>query len=147
MTAINIATIGSQTAAAGFSLKLTNQTLVDTQTTPTNSVVSVFLDLDGDFRGTNVAGSVFAPADEWIFSKTGFTASDYEMRLTVQSGDGPTSGDTVGSWLVLSSNRSFVLTQAVVGFASGVWLIEVGLAGTSSALASCTVTVDVEEEV
>lgn len=66
-----------------------------------------------------------------------------EIRLTVQSGDGPDSGPGTGVWIDLTSpfsgSREWLLTGPPV--ASGVWLIEIrDSGGVVRAAAEYTVT-------
>jgi hypothetical protein len=72
------------------------------------------LESDGDVMSDS---TIFGPVDEgdWITPKAN-APSDYEARATLNSGT-MTSG-TTGSWLALTSNRSWTLTQATVGAAN-----------------------------
>ena len=130
----------------GFVLKLSNDTVDDVVNTPSNATAGVHTDSDGDFRGTGNTNS-FTPAAEWISPKSGFDPADFEVRLTVSSGDAPTGGSSVGSWLVLSTNRSWTLTTVGPSTLSGNWLVEIGDVGTSTAIVSATITVGAQENV
>lgn len=98
------------------------------------------LESDGDVvTATTPGGSV--DAGDWIDPKAS-APSDYEVRATLNAGT-LTSG-TTGSWLVLSSNRSWTLTQAAVGAATQVDLTIEIRKGSGATLASATVTLDAE---
>lgn len=124
---------------------LSNQTTTDLTIDPTNSDLTVFTDNDGDFRGNGNLIS-FNPAGEWLADKPG-DAAEYEVRLTVSSGVSPNSGSAVGSWLNLGTNRSWTRTRSTVGVDDGVWLIEIGFEGTSSAIDSSSVTIQCNVDV
>jgi hypothetical protein len=98
------------------------------------------LESDGDVvRATTPLGS--SDIGDWIDPKAS-APSDYEVRATLNSGT-LTSG-TTGSWLALTSNRSWTLTQATVGAADQVDLTIEIRKGSGATLASATVTLDAE---
>lgn len=101
------------------------------------------LESDGDVvRETTPLGS--ADIGDWIDPKAN-APSDYEVQATLNSGT-LTSG-TTGSWLALTSNRSWTLTQAIVGSATTVDLTIEIRKGSGATLASATVTLDAERTV
>jgi hypothetical protein len=98
------------------------------------------LESDGDIvRVTTPLGS--ADIGDWISPKAS-APSNYEVLATLNSGT-LTSG-TTGSWLALTSNRSWTLTRAIVGAADTVNLTIQIRKGSGSTLASATVTLDAE---
>ena len=98
------------------------------------------LESDGDVvTATTPGGSI--DAGDWIDPKAN-APSDYEVRATLNSGT-LTSG-TTGSWLALTSNRSWTLTQVTVGVATQVDLTIEIRKGSGATLASATVTLDAE---
>lgn len=98
------------------------------------------LESDGDvMTATTPGGSV--DAGDWIDPKAS-APSDYECRATLDAGT--VSSGTTGSWLALTSNRSWTLQQVTVGAATQVSLtIEIRKA-SGATLASATVTLDAE---
>ena len=98
------------------------------------------LESDGDVVSDS---TIFGPVDEgdWITPKAN-APSDYEVQATLNAGT-LTSG-TTGSWLALTSNRSWTLTQATVGAADQVDLTIEIRKGSGATLASATVTLDAE---
>jgi len=98
------------------------------------------LESDGDVvTATTDGGSV--DAGDWIDPKAA-APSDYEVQATLNAGT-LTSG-TTGSWLALSSNRSWTLTRATVGTATQVDLTIEIRRGSGAVLASANVTLDAE---
>lgn len=98
------------------------------------------LESDGDVvTATTPGGSV--DAGDWIDPKAS-APSDYEVRATLNSGT-LTSG-TTGSWLALTSNRSWTLTRVVIGAATQVDLTIEIRKGSGATLASASVTLDAE---
>ena len=98
------------------------------------------LESDGDVvRATTPLGS--SDIGDWIDPKAS-APSDYEVQATLNSGT-LTSG-TTGSWLALTSNRSWTLTRATVGAADQVNLTIEIRKGSGATLASATVTLDAE---
>lgn len=98
------------------------------------------LESDGDVvTATTPLGS--SDIGDWIDPKAN-APSDYEVQATLNAGT-LTSG-TTGSWLALTSNRSWTLTQVTVGVAIQVDLTIEIRKGSGATLASATVTLDAE---
>ena len=99
------------------------------------------LESDGDVVSDS---TIFGPVDEgdWITPKAN-APSDYEVQATLNAGT-LTSG-TTGSWLALTSNRSWTLTQATVGAATQVDLTIEIRKGSGATLASATITLEAEQ--
>lgn len=71
--------------------------------------------------------------DEW-YDPNGSPDTTYYIRATLYSGASPTSGDTVGSILALSSDREWVWSRSSVGIAQGTLLIEIFDDGSGTTL-------------
>lgn len=110
-------------------------TVQDETFQPTTATASFTLNSDGTYSSV---GSLFAPSGTWQ-TGTG-TGSSYEARLTVTSGS--FSSGTTGSWLVLSTNRTWTNTRSgSPGSATGTGTLEIRDAVTLSVLTSSTLTV------
>ena len=100
------------------------------------------LESDGDVvTATTSGGSV--DAGDWIDPKAS-APSDYEVKATLNSGTLNGSSSATGSWLALTSNRSWGVTQVVVGVATQVDLTIEIRKGSGATLASANVTLDAE---
>jgi hypothetical protein len=98
------------------------------------------LESDGDVvTATTDGGSV--DAGDWISPKAA-APSDYEVQATLVGGT--LSTGTTGSWLALTSNRSWTLQRVTVGAADQVDLTIEIRKGSGATLASATVTLDAE---
>ena len=100
-----------------------------TATSPSSATCRYTLESDGDSNEGGLAG-------KWLIGST--SGSLYEAKVTVTSGS--LSAGTTGSWLALSSNRTWSVIRSSLGTSTCTFTIEVGLAGTSTALDSATVT-------
>jgi hypothetical protein len=98
------------------------------------------LESDGDVMSATTGGGSVDQGD-WISPKAS-APSDYEVQATLVSGT--LSTGTTGSWLALSSNRSWTLTRVVVGVADQVELTIEIRKGSGATLATATVTLDAE---
>lgn len=100
------------------------------------------LESDGDvISATTPGGSV--DEGDWIDPKAS-APSDYEVKATLNSGTLNGGSSATGSWLALTSNRSWGVTQIVVGVAdTGDLTIEIRR-GSGAVLASANVTLDAE---
>lgn len=97
------------------------------------------LESDGDVITTTTDFGSFDQGD-WITPKAA-APSDYQVRATVTSGD--LSSGTAGSWLALTSNRSWSRSRATEGSDTCVLTIEIRK-GTGSVLATATITLYAE---
>jgi hypothetical protein len=97
------------------------------------------LESDGDVMSDS---SIFGSVDEgdWVTPKASAPGT-YEARATLDSGDTPTG--TLNTWLALTSNRAWSLTQATAGSKQAILTIEIRK-GSGAALASATITLEVE---
>lgn len=90
----------------------------------------------------NHAANYSPVSGEWLLDGS---ASDFEVRLTVVSGDSPFGGGTEnpGSWLSLSSDRVYWMNSFVSAptTLTGEWLLEIRDASTQTVLASCALYV------
>jgi hypothetical protein len=77
--------------------------------------------------------------ETWLHSGV---STDYEARATFQSGDALTSG-TLGSWLNLSTSRSWSLTAAAGSDLASSFLVEIRDVATSTVQASANITINV----
>jgi hypothetical protein len=104
-----------------------------------SQTVTYTLESDGDVMSNS---TTFGAVDEgdWVTPKSSAPGT-YEARATLVSGDTPTG--TLGTWLALTSNRSWSLTQATTGTKEAVLTIEIRK-GSGSVLASATVTLYAE---
>jgi hypothetical protein len=98
------------------------------------------LESDGDVMSATTDGGSVDEGD-WIDPKAS-APSNYEVQATLNAGTLTTG--TTGSWLALSSNRSWTLGRVTVGAADQVELTIEIRKGSGATLASATVTLDAE---
>jgi hypothetical protein len=121
------------TLAASYSVFANN-------TVPLNASASIEFQSDGDIITVGDLGSV--DEGDWISPKASAPGS-YEIRATLVSGDTPSG--TLGSWLALTSNRTWTNNKpgAAPGVRSCQLTIEIRLGST----VLDTTTVDLYAEV
>lgn len=102
-----------------------------------SSTASITFNSNGTVSSVGNAGTY---TTDWI-DPTSAAPDDYEIRATISSGT-MTSG-TFGSWLALTSNRTWSKTQFNVGNSSAQVLFEIRK-GSGSVLDSGTITFNVE---
>lgn len=126
-------------AAAGRGVEafFSNFADVDVVLLPGTATAGVRLRNTGDCEGVSDNVDEF----DWLVFGS---AADFEVRLTVTTGDGPDSGPTTGTWLTLSTTRTWSMSVASMTSKGGIWLVEIRSAASSSVLASGSVTVNVE---
>lgn len=98
---------------------------------------SFALESDGDIIASEGFGNV--DVGDWISPKASAPGS-YEVRATIVSGS--LSSGTTGSWLALTSTRTWVVSRSSPGYSSCVLTIEIRLSGT--VLDTTTVTLEAE---
>lgn len=113
--------------------------VVHTTSTPDAAFVRIVFESDGDIITEGALGTV--DEGDWVSPKSAAPGS-YEIRATLVDGDTPVG--TLGSWLALTSNRTWSLTKPglVPGFRESVFTIEIRLGTT--VLDSTTVTLQAE---
>lgn len=122
-------------AAAGLGVSITAQTFARVGTGSSSTTGSYTLDSDG-----NVYKHGPALLETWLVSGA---AGDYEVMATLQSGSSPTAG-TMGSWLALSSDRTWSLTVGAGTEDHTTFLVEIRRASDGMILDSATITINVD---
>lgn len=79
----------------------------------------------------------------WADPASATIGDGYDVRLTVNSGDSPTSGSATGSWLALSSDRSWTwATGAAPDSLTANVTLEIKKTGGGAAIATDTFGID-----
>ena len=101
------------------------------------------LESDGDVvTATTSGGSV--DAGDWIDPKAS-APSDYEVQATLNAGTLTFGSSATGSWLALTSNRSWSITQIVNSGSSNAADLTIEIRkGSGATLASANVTLEAE---
>ena len=131
-----MATLASTAEDPGATVTLNNGTVSNVQV-GASSTASITFNSNGTVSSV---GNVATYTTDWI-DPTSAAPDDYEIRATISSGT-MTSG-TFGSWLALTSNRTWSKTQFTVGSSSAQVLFEIRK-GSGSVLDSGTITFNVE---
>lgn len=104
--------------------------------------------VDGLAVGTNFFMSPPASSIDWYDPNTPGIGSNFQIRLTVNSGSSPNiffGGTDVGSWWTLNVDRGWRLDVTGTGASSGQWFIQIRNATSPfDVVASTTVNVNVE---
>lgn len=136
--------VGLSSLAESSPTSLLGAALQNLSATPTDADVGYELNSSGAERKFEGDGVPYSTIGTWLLSGS---ASDYECRLTVNSGDAPTSGSSVGVWLSLSTFQAWRLTVTTTGPGkSGNYTVEIRHASTLVVTSSATVTMLVTEE-
>lgn len=124
---------------------LDGDTLQDISATPTDAEVGYRLTSGGEEQSKEGISASYSKIRDYIDYGV---ASDFECRLTVNSGTAP-SGDLTGTWLACSTTRTWTLTDTSSGGGpiTNNCTIEIRDAVTEDLLDSATVTMSVEESV
>lgn len=121
--------------AGGTKVQLSNQSVSDVGAGSRGASYS--LQSDGDVEGVaGVSTVVFPP---WVVPKN-LAGGNYECRATLNSGS--LGSGTTGSWLALSSTRTWAVATSSPGTQSANLTIEIRLASTGVVLTSATITLN-----
>lgn len=131
-----MATLASTAEDPGATVTINNGTVSNVQV-GASSTASITFNSNGTVSSV---GNVATYTTDWI-DPTSAAPDDYQIRATISSGT-MTSG-TFGSWLALTSNRTWSKTQFTVGSSSAQVLFEIRK-GSGSVLDSGTITFNVE---
>lgn len=108
MTALIAAAAVAALDSKQFSLTVEN--LGDVAFAPSVASSGITIARDGDVTVTGVSADTPNAAD-WIEPRNATVGDDYEVRLTVNSGDNPTAGGN-GTWVALNTDRTFSWTTS-----------------------------------
>ncbi len=112
-------------------LRLDDGTYTHDVIDPLDAAVDLSIDSSGSLTHTGDTGGSYA----WI---SGGSPASYEVRAMATSGS--VSTGTVGSWLPLSTTRSWSVERTTVGSKTVVLTVEIGLLGTSTALETASIS-------
>jgi hypothetical protein len=122
-------------AASSGSVAISAQSVEDVVADPANATASYTLSTTGE-----VVDHDGVTLETWLLSGV---VADYQVRATLASGTSMSAG-TVGSWLALSSSRTWSQTRTTVGTRSGTLTIEIRDVATSTIIDSASVTITAE---
>ena len=123
----------SAAAASGTRSTITAAALAASDLAGSTATAGIRYNPSGSYD--TLSGGTAFPEGNWV-SPIG-AASQWEIRATVASGATPTSG-TIGSWLPLSSSRSWSLTRSATGLIESNLTFEFRRVGGSSAETTVT---------
>lgn len=101
-------------------------------------VATLNLKRDGTITGV---GTVTSFSDTWIDGASGNVGDAYQAYLSY-TGDAPTSGDSVNTWIAVNTDRSWTLTATNVDEEkAGTWTLTIRAKGSGVTLDSTTVNI------
>ena len=125
---------------ATANVMISNATLVNTRI-GTAATAKYELQSDGDIIGNGVAGGGDVDIGDWVEPRAA-AGGDYECKVTINSGSLTTG--TSGSWLALSSTRTWTIVQGVLGSSNVNFTVEIRLVGSTTTLDSATIDLTAE---
>ena len=123
-------------------VSITNQNLLDQQTTPTDTYAGYRLNTNGKAQtSTGIAESYSDVTGEWLRSGS---ASAFECRATLNSGT--LFSGTTGSWLALTSTRQWDVkyTSNLAGSSTADLTVEIRRVGGTVVSDSATILLEAE---
>jgi len=115
----------------GVVLRVDDGTYTHDVINPQDATVSLSLNSSGVLTILADSGTSY----NWV---TGALPSGYEVRVTATVGS--VSSGTVGSWLPLSTTRTWTVERTILGTKTATLTVEIGLLGASSVLEAGTIT-------
>jgi hypothetical protein len=111
---INYPTLSSLVGLVHPAVQFPGVFMTNTQISPTNSSVSLGFDSAGSWGGWEQGTETYGGT----WKLTG-SASDYDIKFDVTSGNNPTGGsDSIGTWLNLGTTRTWYLVETGDGYYS-----------------------------
>jgi hypothetical protein len=131
MSGIHMALMGSSADAV---ISITDQTISSLVFPPNTAEAGYRLGADG--KVYKYVTGVFTELETWCTPTT--SASNYEARVTINSGSTPTG--SVGSWVALSSTRDWTISESTSGVNNvSNFTVEIRRVGGTSSLDSATI--------
>lgn len=119
-------------------------TIQDIAVSPTDAVATLTLEADGDIMSNLSALGTNTDIGDWCAPKSAAAASGFEVLATVTAGS--LTAGTTGSWLAMTSDRSWTKSRVlnVVGSDSVTIQLDFRRAGTTQIIATKTVSIVAE---
>lgn len=132
MSGIHMALLGA--GGDNTVISITNQTISAYVFPPNTAEAGYRLGADG--KVYSYINGVFTELETWCTPTS--RASNYEARVTVNSGSTPTG--SVGSWVALSSTRDWTISETTSGVNNvSNFTVEIRRTGTTTVLDSATI--------
>lgn len=128
------AAVASMTTSTYSPVTITDRTVSHVVADPADATAAYTLT-----SGGLVQDHTGATLETWLGSGA---ASNYEVRATVTAG--ALSTGLTGSWLALSSNRTWTRSRTIVGTGTATLLIEIRDTATSTVQDSATISLEAE---
>lgn len=140
MSGAHIALLGS--TGGGDTLALVGYTDSVFDIAPATGGVGYQLTSGGKEQGGigSAASIIYSDLGDWVIPNG--NASLYEVRATLNSGT--LSSGTTGSWLALTSTRTWTVTRSVIGVSTANLTIEIRRIGGTTILATAPVDMTVD---
>lgn len=119
---------------------INDESVFDFQLGTGTAVAAYTLLSSGDIRQTQ--GVTNTDIGDWVTPKS--AASNYECRATLVSGT--LSSGTTGSWLALTTNRSWSCERSSFGVTAATISLEIRKIGTTTVLDTATISLQAEWE-
>ena len=132
------------TVWSALAFKLSNRSVFSNNFGATATATVTFYN-DGRFAYQEAPSAQVVVADEWMTPRSTTEAAKYQIRATRLSGGTPSG--TLGSWLALSSSRSWSISRAASGTAETVLRFEIRNATTLAVVATADITLTATYEV
>lgn len=118
---------------------ISNQNLDGTATSPGSADARYQLTSGGDVQTRESPAATFTDVGDWITPKSA-AGSDYEARMTKQSGNGTLDFGTEATWESLGTTRTWGISHSSIGTArTYVGLCEIRRASDGTVVASATI--------
>ena len=135
--------VAAALARGGAALKLSGETISNSETNPTQGRAHVIFNSDGtvDKREGGTVSQIDSGTD-WIIPNSS-ADSIYEVRFTGLTGDAfDVNAAAADTWIDLSANRTWGYTRGTVGTNTGsaTFEIRIGSSGSAQTSASYTLT-------
>jgi hypothetical protein len=120
-------------------ISISNQTITGSATSSAGAWY--YLTSGGQVQGSTIFGGT-SPffIENWVTPTS--AAADYEAFITVTSGS--LTGGTTGSWVALSSTRSWYIQSTSTGTTTCVFTVQIRQVGTATVLDTATITLNAE---
>ncbi len=119
---------------------ITDEFITSTRVASGTAVSAYVLKATGDIN--QIVNTDTTDIGDWITPKS--SASNFECYATLSSGT--LSSGTTGSWLALTSERSWTRNRSTTGTSTAVIVVEIRKVGTSTVLDTATITLEANWE-
>jgi hypothetical protein len=138
------AMLRAKRAGSSATVAIADRTVANVRIDPSDCQAGYRLENDGDIHVSNGLG-VYSDVGDWV-TPTSAAGGDFECRATITSGTLTSGSSASGSWLALSTTRTWFVEQTTIGVKTCIFTLEIRRTSDGTVLDTATIELNAEVE-